>query len=142
MTSRYDWDVTRTPEWVFARHPRSTPCRAGTQSSREPRGSTVAGTAYGNTTYPGGAPQNTGYSDPSQWGTGTPGVPGTQVDQGRMTIDTVVQKTGITLAVVVLAAAATWFLTGDMDSMTQAQLNGLYGISLIGAHRRLRAGAW
>ena len=92
----------------------------------------TTGPAYGNT-YPGGAPQNAGYSDPSQWGTGAPGAPGTQVDQGRMTIDTVVQKTGITLAVVVLAAAATWFLTGDMDSMTQAQLNGLYGISLIGA---------
>ena len=56
-----------------------------------------------------------------------------QVDQGRMTLDTVVQKTGITLGVVVLAAAATWFLTGDMDSMTQAQLNGLYGISMVGA---------
>ena len=92
------------------------------------------GNAYGNTTYPGGAPQDTGYSDPSQWGTGTPGTPGTtQVDQGRMTIDTVVQKTGITLAVVVLAAAVTWFLTGDMESMTQAQLTGLYGISLVGA---------
>ena len=92
----------------------------------------TTGPAYGNT-YPGGAPQNTGYTDPSQWGTGTPGAPGTQIDQGRMTIDTVVQKTGITLAVVVLAAAVTWFLTGDMDSMTQAQLNGLYGLSLFGA---------
>jgi len=88
--------------------------------------------AYGNT-YPGGTPQNAGYTDPSQWGTGTPGAPGTQVDQGRMTIDSVVQKTGITLAVVILAAAATWFLTGDLDSMTQAQLNALYGISLVGA---------
>ena len=92
----------------------------------------TTGPAYGNT-YPGGAPQNAGYTDPSQWGTGTPGAPGTQVDQGRMTIDTVVQKTGITLAVVILAAAATWFLTGDMDSMTQAQLNGLYGLSMFGA---------
>ena len=92
----------------------------------------TTGPAYGST-YPGGAPQNTGYTDPSQWGTGTPGAPGTQVDQGRMTIDTVVQKTGITLSVVVLAAVATWFLTGDMDSMTQAQLNSLYGLSLFGA---------
>ncbi len=79
-----------------------------------------------------------GYGDPSQWGTGAgTGAPGgydvQQVDQGRMTLDTVVQKTGITLGVVVLAAMATWFLTGDMDSMTQAQLNGLYGISLVGA---------
>jgi uncharacterized YccA/Bax inhibitor family protein len=70
------------------------------------------------------------YTDPSQWGTGTPGQV-TQVDQGRMTIDTVVQKTGITLGVVVLVAAATWFMTGDIE--TQAQLNTLYFISLAGA---------
>src|SRR5690348_12255098 len=37
----------------------------------------------------------------------------TQVDQGRMTIDTVVQKTGITLGVVVVAAVLTWTLTGS-----------------------------
>ena len=54
--------------------------------------------ATGNTTYPGNGPQDTAYGDPSQWGTGTPGTPGTtQVDQGRMTIDSVVQKTGVTL---------------------------------------------
>ena len=88
--------------------------------------------ATGNTTYPGSGPQDTAYGDPSQWGTGTPGTPGTtQVDQGRMTIDSVVQKTGLTLGVVVLAATATWFLTGDID--TQAQLNTLYGLSLFGA---------
>ena len=81
-------------------------------------------------TYPGYS------SDPSQWGTGTPGQPGapiTHVDQGRMTIDSVVQKTGLTLGVVVIVAAATWLLTGDLDTMTQAQLNGLYGISVVGA---------
>ncbi len=85
-------------------------------------------------TYPGNGQQHAGYGDPSQWGTGSPSGPGapvTQVDQGRMTIDTVVQKTAITLGVVVLVAAATWVFTGDID--TQAQLNGLYGISLIGA---------
>ncbi|MET0520989.1 MAG: Bax inhibitor-1/YccA family protein [Jiangellaceae bacterium] len=87
--------------------------------------------ARGTQTYPGNGQQQ--YADPSQWGTGTPGGPVTQVDQGRMTLDTVVQKTGITLGVVVVAAALTWFLTGDMDSMTQAQLNTLYGVSLIGA---------
>jgi uncharacterized YccA/Bax inhibitor family protein len=48
-----------------------------------------------------------------------------------MTIDSVVQKTGITLGIVVLAAATTWFLTGNID--TQAQLNGLFGISMFGA---------
>ncbi|RZL67403.1 MAG: hypothetical protein EOP29_27580, partial [Rhodococcus sp. (in: high G+C Gram-positive bacteria)] len=33
---------------------------------------------------------------------------------GRMTIDSVVQKTAFTLGVVVLAAAATWILTGNV----------------------------
>ncbi len=74
--------------------------------------------------------QSAGYGDPSQWGTGNPGSL-TEVDQGRMTIDSVVQKTGITLGIVVLAATVTWFLTGEID--TQAQLNGLYGISMFGA---------
>jgi uncharacterized YccA/Bax inhibitor family protein len=88
------------------------------------------GTAQPTQTYPGN--EYAGYGSPAQWGTGQPGGPAApQVDQGRMTIDSVVQKTGITLGVVVLAAAATWFLTGDID--TQAQLNGLYGISLVGA---------
>ncbi|MET0839206.1 MAG: Bax inhibitor-1/YccA family protein [Marmoricola sp.] len=92
------------------------------------------GTASGNATYPGYGQQQAGYGDPSQWGTGAPGGGhDVQVDQGRMTLDSVVQKTAVTLGVVVLAAVATWFLTGDMDTMTQAQLNGLYGISLVGA---------
>ena len=38
-----------------------------------------------------------------------------------------------TTMVVVIVAAATWVLTGDLDTMTQSQLNGLYGISVIGA---------
>lgn len=74
--------------------------------------------AYGNQTYAGSgqaypgygqAPSAPGYGDPATYGTGTPG----QVDQGRMTIDSVVQKTAITLAVVIAAAAVTWFWTGD-----------------------------
>ena len=76
--------------------------------------------AYGNQTYAGGGQSYPGYgqtsqspygeTDPSQWGTGTAGP---QVDEGRMTVDTVVQKTAISLFVVVLAAAATWYWTGD-----------------------------
>jgi uncharacterized YccA/Bax inhibitor family protein len=76
--------------------------------------------AYGNQTYAGGgqsypgygqAPQSPyGQTDPSQWGTGTPGQ---EVDGGRMTVDTVVQKTAISLFVVVVFAALTWFWTGD-----------------------------
>ena len=92
------------------------------------------GSSYGSTTYPGsgqGYPgqQAGGYTDPSQWGTGAPG--GTmQVDQGRMSIDSVVQKTGLTLGVVILVAAATWFLTGDTDPSV---LQTLYGLSMLGA---------
>ncbi len=91
------------------------------------------GNAYGNQTYPGNGQQHGGYGDPSQWGTGTPGGPSTtQVDQGRMTIDSVVQKTGMTLGTVVLVAAATWFLTGDVSADPNAAAS-LYGLALMGA---------
>jgi uncharacterized YccA/Bax inhibitor family protein len=80
--------------------------------------------AYGNQTYTGNGMTYPGYgtqqSDPSTWSTGSPQAPG-YVDQGRMTIDSVVQKTGITLGLVVLAAAATWFLTGDPANADDAR---------------------
>ena len=76
--------------------------------------------AYGNQTYPGNGGGYPGYgqTDPSTWGTGTPGTPTHTTDQGRMTIDSVVQKTGISLAVVILAALATWVLTDDITPET------------------------
>jgi len=52
------------------------------------------------------------YSDPSTWHQGS-NQPPTTVDQGRMTIDTVVQKTGMTLGLLVVSAALTWVLTGN-----------------------------
>ena len=59
---------------------------------------------YGNQTYAGNGAPMAGYgqtTDPSQWGVGTPGdtarAPATT---GPMTIDSVVQKTAITLGVV------------------------------------------
>jgi len=55
--------------------------------------------AYGNPT-----------SDPSTWGTGTPG----QVDDSRMTVDSVVQKTAISIFLVFAAAFATWWWIGDI----------------------------
>jgi uncharacterized YccA/Bax inhibitor family protein len=82
---------------------------------------------------------NQGYgSDPAQWGTGTPGAPGapTQapVTTGPMTIDSVVQKTAITLGVVILAAAATWILTPDIQTATTTdELAPLYGAMIIGS---------
>ena len=89
------------------------------------------GNAYGNTTYPANGPQGTGYGDPSQWRTGSPGAV-TQVDQGRMTIDSVVQKTGVALGVVILAAAATWMFTGDPTADPKAAAP-LYGLAIAGA---------
>lgn len=58
-----------------------------------------------------------GYSDPSTWGTGTPTHQG---DQGRMTIDSVVQKSAIALFVVVATAVATWIFIGDVTASDAA----------------------
>jgi uncharacterized YccA/Bax inhibitor family protein len=95
------------------------------------------GNAYGNPTYPGNGQSYAGYGSPSQWSVGTPYThqqPG--LDTGRMSIDSVVQKTGATLLVLLVAAAATWLLTGDP---TQLGTSGgraaqtLYTLSLVGA---------
>jgi uncharacterized YccA/Bax inhibitor family protein len=93
------------------------------------------GNAYGNQTYPGNGQSYAGYGSPAQWGTGQPGGSGmqpTQVDQGRMSIDSVVQKTGLSLGVVVLTAAATWLLTGDVQANPELA-SGLYALSMVGA---------
>jgi uncharacterized YccA/Bax inhibitor family protein len=96
--------------------------------------------AYGNQTYPGGGAgyggygqQQAPYGDPSTWGTGAPGSSGPtdlQADQGRMTVDSVVQKTAISLFVVVVAAAATWMMTPDLD---EANIGGLYLALMVGS---------
>ncbi len=83
-------------------------------------------------------------SDPSTWGTGygqgTPagtGYDAPSVDQGRMTIDSVVQKTALTLGVVALVAAGTWVLTPDLadpDPAVASRAAGLLGtLSMVGA---------
>jgi uncharacterized YccA/Bax inhibitor family protein len=92
--------------------------------------------AYGNQTYAGGGAAYPGYgeatTDPSTWGTGTPG----QVDQGRMTIDSVVQKTAISVALVFVAAFATWWWIGDVvdgNAVDDAALGRAYMLSIVGA---------
>ncbi len=90
----------------------------------------------GGQTYPGNRQGSPGYGSPSQWSVGTPGAAGpgaplTHVDQGPMTIDSVVQKTAMTLGTVVLVAAATWILTGDVYDSQDAST--LYTLSLVGA---------
>ena len=104
--------------------------------NRSPEFSGQSTNAYGNQTYPangapyGGYGQQQGYSDPSTWGTGTPGTP-TQVDQGRMTVDTVVQKTAISLVFVFAAAGFTWFMTPEISST--ANLGPLYLALMVGS---------
>jgi uncharacterized YccA/Bax inhibitor family protein len=87
------------------------------------RASGVSYPAYGT---PPAQGYGQGYQDP--YGQG--GAPA-RVDQGRMTIDSVVQKTGITLGIVVLVAGATWFLTGPVDS--PEAVGTLYTLSITGA---------
>jgi uncharacterized YccA/Bax inhibitor family protein len=89
--------------------------------------------AQGATTYAGDGVGHPTYGSPSDtW----QGGPAGYVDQGRMTIDSVVQKTAITMGVVVLTAAATWILTGDIragGSEGQAALGLTYMLALFGA---------
>ena len=113
--------------------------------------------AYGNQMYAGNnqsypgygqAPQGAGYgqpgyADPSSWSTGT--TQDLQADQGRMTVDSVVQKTAITLLVAVAAAIATWFWVGEVTTATQNQLYmalmvgsfGAFALSLVNSFKRV-----
>ncbi len=98
------------------------------------RGGQNAPTTYGNQSYAGNGSAYPGYgTDPSQWGTGTPGDQGYGLapDRGRMTIDTVVQKTALTLGVVIATALATWVLTPDMT--TSGDAAALYSAAMIGS---------
>ncbi|WP_275106558.1 Bax inhibitor-1/YccA family membrane protein [Nocardioides daphniae] len=74
---------------------------------------------YGQSPYGQTAPYSE-YGEPSQWGTGTPTH---QQPAQRMTIDSVVQKTGITLGITVLAAIAVWIWAGDPATWTAAEAN-------------------
>jgi uncharacterized YccA/Bax inhibitor family protein len=99
------------------------------QGSRTYAGNGISYPAYGAPSQP--AP---GYADPSAWGSPQGQYAPGQVDQGRMTIDSVVQKTGITMGVVVVVAAATWLLTGDIGGENGAEVAGtLYMLSMLGA---------
>ncbi|HPU14053.1 MAG TPA: Bax inhibitor-1/YccA family protein, partial [Aeromicrobium sp.] len=72
------------------------------------------------------------YADPSQWQIDLSGNgPSTPTTTGRMTLDTVVEKTAITLGLVVLGAAVSWFLIGDIA--TQSALSTAWAFSMGGA---------
>lgn len=55
----------------------------------------------------------------------------TPTGTSRMTMDTVVQKTAASLGTVIVVAALTWYLTGDVFDPGTASL--LYTLSLVGA---------
>jgi uncharacterized YccA/Bax inhibitor family protein len=81
-----------------------------------------------------------GYTDPSTWGTGQPGQPGVQAPVttgGPMTIDSVVQKTAFALGTVIVAALATWVLTPEIKvDETISEVSGigtLYAAMTIGS---------
>src|SRR5688500_12939877 len=93
------------------------------RGSQNAYGSAAAGGGMNYPTY--GAPTDT-------WS----GGPAGQVDQGRMTIDTVVQKTAITLGVVVVFATLTWLFTGDVratGSEGDTARSLTYMLAMVGA---------
>jgi uncharacterized YccA/Bax inhibitor family protein len=103
------------------------------------RGGNANANAYGNQTYAGNGSSYQGYgNDPAAWGTGQPGSPEmpTQApaSSGPMTIDSVVQKTAISLGVVIVAALATWILTPEITpSTTNEDLGSLIAAMTIGS---------
>jgi uncharacterized YccA/Bax inhibitor family protein len=94
--------------------------------------------AYGNQVYGASGSSYQGYgqgpatADPSTWSVGTPGA---AQATAPMTIDSVVQKTGLALLVVVVFAFATWTLTPalvDGQTLSQNAVSQLYGAMMIG----------
>lgn len=81
------------------------------------------GNLYGNQTQAG---------DPFTWGVGSSTPPTHTVPSTRMTIDSVVQKTAITLGLVFAAAVVTWMMTPDLRS-ADANLGPIIGAVTIGS---------
>ena len=82
--------------------------------------------AYGNQTYPGNGAAHQTYGQAPAYGEPQYGAPTTT---GRpMTIDSVVQKTAISLGVVIVFAAVTWWFTPPItDEETAGTLIGVAG---------------
>ncbi|MEO9325634.1 Bax inhibitor-1/YccA family protein [Nocardioides sp. C4-1] len=91
----------------------------------------------------GGASQTqtyAGYGQPAQWGTGQPGGPLGYDDRrptqgtGRMTIDTVVQKTAVSVGIVIVVAMATWILTPEITvGAAGADMGPLFAALAVGS---------
>jgi len=96
--------------------------------------------AYGNQTYPGNGAAHDAYGQQTQTGYAPAGT------GERMTIDSVVQKTGIALAVVIVTAAITWMATGDINNEENAGLLigaltigslGAFALSMVNSFKRV-----
>ncbi|MFL6004573.1 MAG: Bax inhibitor-1/YccA family protein [Nocardioides sp.] len=90
--------------------------------------------AYGNETYPGNGNVHQGYGQAP--GYGQPSYAAPTTTQRPMTIDSVVQKTGISLGVVIVFAAITWWLIGDVRTTSpdfEQNMGTLYGALMIGS---------
>ncbi len=94
---------------------------------------------YGNQVYGGAGTAYPGYgqapaSDPSTWSVG---APGSAPEATRpMTIDSVVQKTGLSLAVLIVTAFATWVMTPALtaaNTMSDSSIQTLIGWMTIGS---------
>ena len=82
-----------------------------------------------------GAGAYQGFGQPGQPypGYGQP-TPTPTTGTGRMTIDSVVQSTAITIGVTVLVAAATWVLTPGLDEVAAGEsLGALYAAAVVGS---------
>jgi uncharacterized YccA/Bax inhibitor family protein len=92
--------------------------------------------AYGDTTYPASGMTYPEYGATSQRGGHDDPPTHTRTGTGPMTIDSVVQKTAVTLGVIVLVAGATWLMTGDPAGTgpdAESAARTLYTLSLLGA---------
>ena len=89
-------------------------------------GSGQQGNAYGNQTYPGNGAAYDGY------GQATGQAPAPTTTGERMTVDSVVQKTAMSLGVVFLTAGLTWYWTGDITTSDE-NLGRLYLAMMVGS---------
>lgn len=91
------------------------------------------------------SPEFNGQSGPSDPYSQPPYGYADQQDQGRMTIDTVVQKTGMSLLIVIASAFVTWIMVGDVTEQTAGMLYGAlivgggaaFGLSLVNSFKRV-----
>jgi uncharacterized YccA/Bax inhibitor family protein len=89
--------------------------------------------AYGNQTHAGNGSPYAGYGEPATWGTGAPGSETHLQAPGRpMTIDSVVQKSAISLLLVMASAFVVWVMTPDIEGDPNANLAGLFAAVTVG----------